>query len=221
MGLAGMSSADGDRAVAFTGVVLAGGSSSRMGRDKAFIEVDGRPLVTIAVGALRAGGASRVVVVGGDAARIGALDPGLHPGLDLIVDEHPGDGPLGGLVSGLRAADDPIAMVLACDMPAIDGDTVAFIVGALASHATALVAAPRVGDRLQILTAAYRLTVLPVLDAAFVAGERAPRRALGPVEVTEVVGVDPNRLDDVDRPQDLSRYAQPGHTPGAPRKAMP
>jgi molybdopterin-guanine dinucleotide biosynthesis protein A len=205
--------------VPFTGIVLAGGSSSRMGRDKAFIEVEGRPLVAVAVAAARSGGASRVVVVGGDAARIRQLDLDLI--VDLVADEHPGEGPLGGLITGLRASRDPIAMVLACDMPAIDGESVARIVGTLSDHVTAMVAAPLVGDRLQILTAAYRLKVLPVLDQAFAAGERAPRRALEAVEVVEVLGIDPVRLDDVDQPQDLSRYAQPHRTPEVPRKAMP
>jgi molybdopterin-guanine dinucleotide biosynthesis protein A len=209
--------------VPFTGIVLAGGSSSRMGRDKAFIEVDGRPLVAVAVAAARSGGASRVVVVGGDAARIRQLelDLGLDLIVDLIADDHPGEGPLGGLITGLRASRDPIVMVLACDMPAIDGESVARIVGTIDDHATAMVAAPLVGDRLQILTAAYRLNVLPVLDQAFAAGERAPRRALEAVEVIEVLGIDPVRLDDVDQPQDLSRYAQPHRTPEVPRKAMP
>ena len=203
--------------MAFTGIVLAGGSSSRMGRDKAFVEVNGRPLVAIAVDAQRSGGASRVLVVGGDALRIRRL--GLD--LELLADEHPGHGPLGGLATGLRASRDLIAMVLACDMPAIDGESVTRIVGALADHPTALVAAPVVGDRRQILTAAYRLAVLPVLDEAFAAGERAPRRALQAVEVIDVTGIDPVRLDDVDRPQDLSRYAQPQPIPAIPRKATP
>ena len=203
--------------MAFTGIVLAGGSSSRMGRDKAFVEVDGRALVAIAVDALRSGGASRVLVVGGDVPRIRRLDLDV----ELLADEHPGDGPLGGLTTGLRASRDLIAMVLACDMPAIDGESVARIVGVLADHPTAMVAAPVVGDRRQILTAAYRLAVLPMLDEAFAAGERAPRRALQAIEVVDVTGIDPVRLDDVDRPQDLSRYAQPQPIPAIPRKATP
>jgi molybdopterin-guanine dinucleotide biosynthesis protein A len=195
-------------AVTFTGVVLAGGASTRMGADKALVEVGGRALVTVAAEALADGGATRVVVVGGDAPAFAAL------GLDTLADGHPGDGPLGGIITALRAATDPVVMVLACDMPMVDGPTVGAIVAALAARPDAYAAAPAVDGRLQILTAAYRIGVLPLLEQAFVAGERAPRRALADVEVVTVTGLDPDRLTDVDRPEDLSRYARPEHIPG-------
>ena len=79
------------------GVVLAGGASSRMGADKAFIEIEGEPMVVRAVGALRAAGAEPALVVGGDAARLGAL------GLDAVADRYPGQGPLGGVLTALGA----------------------------------------------------------------------------------------------------------------------
>jgi len=199
----------------FTGVVLAGGASSRMGTDKALVEVGGPPLVVIAARALIDGGASRVVVVGGDATAFTAL------GLETLADLHPGEGPLGGIITGLRAASDPVVMILACDMPAIDGSTVAAIVAALAAHPEADGAAPLVGQRRQILTAAYRRRVLPVLEQAYAAGERAPRRALAGRALVAVGDLDPERLADVDRPEDLSRYAQPEQIPGATGPGAP
>ena len=105
-------------------------------------------------------------------------------------------------------------MVLACDMPTIDGSTVAAVVGALRDRPDAEAAAPRIGDRLQILTGAYRIRLRPHLAAAFEAGERAPRRALDGVEIVAVEGLDAERLTDVDRPDDLRRYAQPHVRPG-------
>src|SRR5438045_3278547 len=48
------------------GAILAGGSSSRMGTDKALVEVDGRPMALHVADALRAGGAEVVVLVGAD-----------------------------------------------------------------------------------------------------------------------------------------------------------
>jgi molybdopterin-guanine dinucleotide biosynthesis protein A len=189
----------------FTGVVLAGGRSSRMGRDKALIEIEGRPLVAIAADALREAGAAAVTVVGGDEVAFHDL------GLDVRPDEHPDEGPLGAIVTALGTAPEGIVMVVACDMPTIDAATVSKVVAALHDHPDAEAAAPRLDGRLQILTAAYRTRLRPRLEAAFAAGERAPRRALEGVEVVAVDGLDPERLVDVDRPDDLHRYAQP-HT---------
>jgi molybdopterin-guanine dinucleotide biosynthesis protein A len=100
-------------------------------------------------------------------------------------------------------------MVLACDLPAIDATTVQVVVGALAEHPEADVAAPRLDDRVQVLTAAYRTRIAAHLAAAFAAGERAPRRALAGAALFVLDGLDPERLADVDRPEDLRRYAHP------------
>ena len=72
------------------GAVLAGGSSRRMGRDKAFLKVDGTPLVSSVAGVLDAVVDAGVVVVGGDVDGIRNL------GLRNVPDLHPGHGPLGG-----------------------------------------------------------------------------------------------------------------------------
>ena len=188
----------------FTGVVLAGGRSSRMGTDKALlvVDVDGRPLVSRAAQALADASAGEVLVIGGDAPALGAL------GLDARPDDHPGEGPLGAILTALRLAGEDLVMVLACDMPAIDAASVRAIVGALAAAPEALVAAPLVDDRGQYLTAAYRRGSQALLGAAYRAGERAPRRAAAGLTVVEVAGLDPHRLGDVDRPEDLHRYAR-------------
>lgn len=212
----------------FTGVVLAGGRSSRMGTDKALIEVGGRPLALIAADALRAAGAGRVVAIGGDRDGLEAIGLEVHP------DDHPGEGPLGAIVTALglglgldidlhdgdSGGTTHIVVVLACDMPTIDAETVAALVDALAAHPDADGAVPVLDGRRQILTAAYRVRLRPRLDAAFAAGERAPRRALEGVEIVEVDGLDPDRLADVDRPDDLQRYARP-HTSAGPAGAAP
>ncbi len=80
------------------GVVLAGGKSSRMGFDKSRIELDGIPLVKRMAAALDP--VCDEVVVSVDAFQFRDL------GLNEIVDIWPGLGPMGGLLAGLRAADE-------------------------------------------------------------------------------------------------------------------
>ena len=191
------------RGAAFTGAVLTGGSSTRMGTDKALLEVHGRALAVVAADALTAAGADEVLAVGGDLAALARL------GLDARADDHPGEGPLGGILTALRHASHDLVVVLACDMPGIDATVVSALVRALADDPDADVAAADGGGQVQALTAAYRREGRPVLAARFAAGERAVRRAIAPLRVVLVDGLTPEALADVDRPEDLRRYAHP------------
>src|SRR5574340_1715599 len=92
------------------GVVLAGGASRRMGRDKAALLIGGEPLLRRAVGRLRLA-LAEVIVVGAP-----ALAP-LVPDTRIVADEWPGRGPLGALATALGVTDAPWVVMVACDMP--------------------------------------------------------------------------------------------------------
>lgn len=176
------------------GAVLAGGASTRMGRPKAFIEIDGTTLLDRAVTALTEAGIEPVVVVGGDAAAIEAA------GHVFIPDAHPGEGPLGGVITALGATDREVVVILACDLLDASSLAVRSLVGALG---TGDVAVPVVDGRAQWLHAAWRRSARPTLEAAFAAGERAPRRALDGLSVVEVLDGSPCWYADADTPADL------------------
>lgn len=97
-------------------LVLAGGRSQRMGRDKAWLAVDGRPALLRVVAAGRDAGVARIVVVGSP----GQPLPPLPPGVTRVDDpaERTHEGPLSGLAAGLEAlAADGVALacLAACD----------------------------------------------------------------------------------------------------------
>ena len=194
----------------FVGAVLCGGSSRRMGRDKALAELHGRPLVLVGARALLEAGAERVAAVGGDGAALAAL------GLEPVADDHPGEGPLGGLLTALRWATTPTVVVLSCDLVALGGREVRAVLEGLAAAPRADVAAPRRGGQAQLLTAAYRRRSLDRLAERFRQGERAVRRAVADsgLEVHLVEGVDDERLLDADTPAELAaagRSERPEH----------
>jgi molybdopterin-guanine dinucleotide biosynthesis protein A len=198
------------RLVRFSGLVLTGGRSTRMGQDKAFLRLPDRaePLVMTSVRALLDAGATEVVCVGGDEPRLRAL------GLDVVADDQPGEGPLGGLLTGLRVARRPIVVVLTCDMPSIDAVSLRTIVRVLGAQPDAQAAVPVVDGRQQVISAAYRRAARGVLAPAFAAGERSVRRAIAAltvVDVTEQDGLDPAAFGDVDQPADLDHYAARCH----------
>ncbi len=180
-----------------------------MGRDKALVEISGRTLVEISVGALVAGGAEHVVLVGGDPATLGPLVPGAH----VVPDETPGEGPLGGLLTAFSATAhvgvDRLVVALACDMPGIDGPTVAALLASLRGAPAAAAALALSGGRVQPLTGAWRPAVAArSMQRAFDAGQRAPRLVLPDLEIVAVEGLVEDALVDVDRPEDLERYAR-------------
>ena len=82
----------------FSGAVLCGGRSRRFGRDKATYLHNGTPLARISLRALREAGASEVFSIGGDADALADM------GFSAVPDEHPGEGPLGGIICALRQA---------------------------------------------------------------------------------------------------------------------
>jgi molybdenum cofactor cytidylyltransferase len=116
------------------GIVLAAGTSSRMGRNKLLLEVGGEPLVRRAAGAaIEAGLDPVLVVVGHQAGRVtAALD-----GLACRIVEHPGYA--AGMTSSLRAgvaalpADAGAAVMILADMPGVSAEMLAAVVDAWAS----------------------------------------------------------------------------------------
>ncbi len=163
-----------------------------MGADKALVEVDGIPMALRVALAMRAAGAREVIAVGGDSHALTAL------GLHWVPDAYPGDGPLGGIITALRACGEGIAVVTACDMPWIAAKHVAPLVDALAASPDAHVALTD-----QYLHAAWRAAALPSLEAAWADGERAPRRVLARLKVVDVDLPAGRWADDVDSPADL------------------
>lgn len=91
-------------------IILAGGESRRMGRDKAWIEVGGKSLIVRAILTAQEAGAAEVYVSG----RAGVDYTQL--GVPVLLDLHPGLGPLGGIERGLRQATAPLLLVLAVDL---------------------------------------------------------------------------------------------------------
>jgi molybdenum cofactor guanylyltransferase len=95
-----------------TGIVLAGGGSQRMGRDKAWVDLAGRPLVEWVLDAVRAV-SNYQLVVGREVGRLDTL------GVPVVVDRFKARGPLTGIHAGLRAAETDFSLVVACDLPLV------------------------------------------------------------------------------------------------------
>ena len=175
-----------------------------MGRDKALLVVGGsEPLIVRVSRALAEAGAADVFSVGGDGEAQGAL------GIRMVPDHHPGEGPLGGIITALRESPENLVVVLACDTPGITAAVPAALVEAIEGDPEAAVAVVRIGDRLHPLNAVWRRDrCLAILESLFDRGERAPRTAFAELHVLDVADIDGRLVEDVDSPSDLDRYSE-------------
>ena len=183
----------------FTGVVLTGGASRRMGRDKASIEIDGRPMVAGVAEALTGAGAAELFVCGPATATLDSL------GLRVVPDRWPGEGPLGAIITSLGAASHERVLVVATDL-VTPSDSALAAIAAVRADADADLVLPVVAGRRQYLTALWHKRSLSVLEAAFADGARSIRELIGSLTVIEVEGGDPAAFRDADRPQDLTSH---------------
>ena len=179
----------------FSGAVLAGGDSRRMGTDKAFASCGGRPLAGIARAALVEAGATEVLSVGGDLRRLSRL------GFVAIADDAPGEGPLGGVLTALRAAAAGWVVVLSCDLPYASARTVRELLSHTGDDTDAVV--PLLSGRPLPTHAVWRRDCREVLQAVFAGGERRLTAALEALRVRAVVVQRPDTLRDVDTPDEL------------------
>ncbi len=145
------------------GFILAGGQSSRMGRDKALLEIAGVPLLVRTARLLEPRVAGVTVV--GPPERYGAL------GLRVVPDDRAGLGPLGGIATALRISSSEWNLVLGCDLPYLTGEWLDWLIGrARALPAEAVV--PESERGLEPLCAIYRARCAPALAAALARGAR-------------------------------------------------
>jgi len=164
------------------GYVLAGGASSRMGRNKAFLMLDGLPLVEIAARTVRE--------AAGSVTLIGPPEVYAPLGYRVIPDRRTGCGPLAGIETALTDTTADWNLLVACDMPrlvpgalrrilevALDSD--------LPKSAACVLPESRDG-RAEPLCAAYHRSMLPIIGKALDGGVRKVTQAL-PVDLIHYI----------------------------------
>lgn len=149
-----------------SGLVLAGGRSSRMGREKALLLMpDGRTLLQRQIDLLRAAGAGSVNVSVGPGKVFSMVGAG------AISDAVPDAGPLAGIAAGLRAAPPGLVLVLAVDMPRMGEEQLCQLV----EQATADCGVVPVWEgRCESLVAVYPAALAASAEAWLAGGQSAP-----------------------------------------------
>jgi molybdopterin-guanine dinucleotide biosynthesis protein A len=137
----------------FSAIILAGGKSSRMGRDKAWLEVGGTTLLARQIELARMVGASEVFISGRVEADYSAFDGA------VLTDYFQSAGPLSGIERGLNAMTTPLLLVLAVDMPRLE---VGFLRRLVAASAAGCGVIPHRNKQIEPLVAIYPKAALPL-----------------------------------------------------------
>jgi molybdopterin-guanine dinucleotide biosynthesis protein A len=196
-----------------TGVILAGGQSRRLGRDKAGLLLGGKPLGLWVAEAL-----APLV----DECLVVTNQPLLHfdLGLPLASDLIPGLGALGGIATGLFFATTPLVLAAPCDTPFVQTALLReMILRAQARKVEAVVCESERG--LEPLPAVFHRRLLPRVEGLLTAGERRVRRILEESRTVRLSPADLQRLDpegrsffNLNTPMDLEQARRLARTPG-------
>jgi molybdopterin-guanine dinucleotide biosynthesis protein A len=174
-----------------TAVVLAGGRSTRFGEgDKAVADLAGTPMIRRVVD--RVAPAVDAVVINCRAAQVSAIREavdGAAVPVTFATDDHPDEGPMAGMATGLSAVDAEFAFVVACDMPFVDADFVTHLFERAAGHDAAV---PRPEQWFETTHAVYRAAAMgEACEAALAAGEE---RIVAPLFDLDFVVVDADEV---------------------------
>lgn len=184
-----------------TTFILAGGKSTRMGMEKAFVLLEGRTLLARMLDVARSVTAE-VRIVGNPAK--------FQPFAPVVEDVFPGCGPLGGIHAALRSSQTDLNLILAVDVPFVSFALLQFLI-TRSRESAATVTVVRTSGGLQPLCAMYRRAFADIAEGALRAG-RYKIDALFEDGKTEVIaeeelrvaGFSPELFRNLNTPEDLS-----------------
>ena len=188
-----------------TGVILAGGKNLRMGKNKAFLEVNGERIIDRTRN-LFLELFDEVLLV------TNSLPAYLDLNLRMVADLYAGKGALGGIYAGLFHASHSHGFVAACDMPFLNKDLIRHLIGLAPGYDIVI---PKTGDGLQPLHAIYSRKCLPFMEELIQKDDlkiidffhRVKKKE---ILTEEIIPFDPNLASflNVNTPEDLARVKQ-------------
>lgn len=177
----------------YSALILAGGEGKRLGyKEKALIDINGRPLISFVIEALEKA-VDELIISVRDKAQGELFEAYSH--YKLAYDSHKNTGPLAGILSGLEACESEYCFVAACDMPFINEKVVKLLFKKCENYEAAI---PRWEDGfLEPLHAVYK--VKPMIRETKIAIKKGENIILAPVfklnvnyiEISEIKKIDP------------------------------
>jgi molybdenum cofactor guanylyltransferase len=184
-----------------TAFILAGGKSTRMGTDKAFVSLDGRTLLARALDIARC--VTQDVRIVGDPQKFATFGP-------TVEDVFPNCGPLGGIHAALRSSPTNLNLILAVDVPFVSPALLQHLIER-ASNSPAKVTVAQTGGGYQPLCAVYRRSFADAAEKALQEGRykidtlfAATSTQMIAESELEAAGFSPKIFRNLNTPQELA-----------------
>lgn len=185
-----------------TGAILAGGKGTRMGANKAFLEIGGRPLIEAVLEKVE-GIFDKLFIVANESHLYEYLK------IELFQDLIPNKGSLGGIYTALNKASSPQTFCIACDMPFIEPAFIRYMMEGASNYEVVI---PRSPDGLEPLHAIYSKSCLPYVERLLGVGDLKilhffPEVRVKTLEREEIEPFDPYGMlfFNINTPEDLER----------------
>ncbi len=182
--------------------ILAGGRSTRMGADKAFLALNGRAMLQRVLDSARS--VTPNVHIVGDLAKFSPFAP-------TIADIFPGCGPLAGIHAALRSTDTDLNLILAVDLPFVPPALLQFLTTQADASPASTAIVPRTAHGWQPLCALYRRSFADLAESALRAGHYKidalfPTTQVRAIDEDELqsAGFSPQLFRNLNTPQDLA-----------------
>lgn len=143
-----------------TGIILAGGKNSRMGTNKAFLEIDGIRLIDNIIAVYQKIFSEIIIVTNNPLSYIEFIDAA------IVTDIYKGKGPLGGIYTGLFYSKNDYAFISACDMPYLNKDFIDYLTAQTGKHD---IIVPELPEGFQPLHAIYSQNCLSHIKKLLIA----------------------------------------------------
>ena len=179
-----------------SGIVLAGGRSLRLGREKVSETVGNKSLLERAILRLSSLVSDIIIVVATEQSFLQFID---YPKLRVVADVYPGKGPLGGIYTGLAASDSFHSLVVASDMPFLNQNLLSYMMHLAPSFDLVI---PRLGDMVEPLHTVYSQNCLTHIEQLLRQNNLGALELISRVNVRYVDVMEINRFD----PEHLSFF---------------
>ncbi len=156
--------------MSLTSVILAGGRSSRMGRDKAFLPFKGKPFLRHILETLAPSSSQVIIVANKDKSLYEPLWQDLDVDVLFLKDKNPYEGPLNGIATAAEYVKSDKVFLATCDTPVIKPEVINFLLKKLNSYESVV---PVINEKLQPLNTVYKKLAITKAQSVFENGSKS------------------------------------------------